>query len=180
MREERNGRGERERRGGRGRGREGGERETTHFLMESISCVILSNSWMAEKSLPNPALSPPPAEPEEVGVDQVTEVLEAEEAAVGIKVPPPHPLAAELEEGAELEGVVDGGGSVTLPLREGGTMAGVSSSGMSFFRTFSAIRYMARANCSALRRPVFSMSHRFLGEGMREEREIDCSGVAQY
>ena len=51
-------------------------------------------------------------------------------------------------------------GGVASFRREGGIIAGVSSVGSSLPRTFSAMMYMARANCSAFSRPVFSMSHR--------------------
>ena len=49
-------------------------------------------------------------------------------------------------------------------LKDGGIMAGVSSLGRGFPRTFSATRNMANANCSALRRPVLEMSQRFLSK----------------
>ena len=52
---------------------------------------------------------------------------------------------------------------------DGGIMFGGSSlEGGSFPRTFSAIRYMARANCSALSLPLFCTSQRFLGSRGRE------------
>ena len=116
---------------------------------------------MAEKSLPNPAISFPPAVA--VGVVSVTDVVPM---VVGINVAPwPHPLGvgtAEVLEAVSEDATDVAGGTVTFPLREGGTMATVSSLGISFFRTFSAMRYMARANCSAFSFPFFSMSHRFL------------------
>ena len=101
---------------------------------------------------------------------QVTEVLLVEEVMDGTC--PAHKLA-ELDEMLEVLGGVaeeeEGGGAETgggmtliLPLREGGIMAGVRSSGMSFLRTFSAMRYIASANCSAFSLPFFSMSHKFL------------------
>ena len=67
------------------------------------------------------------------------------------------------------EAAPDGG---DFPLREGGIMLGASSVGSSFPRTFSAMRNIARANCSALSLPLFCESHRFLDrhkkKGVRE------------
>ena len=127
---------------------------------------------MAEKSLPNPDTSvPTPAAAvlalvlEELGVAQVMEVLDTEDTEE--KVDPPHVLSALPTLTEVLEGVaavlVMAAAGLTFPRREGGIMACVSPSGMSFLRTFSAMRYMARANCSAFRRPFFSISHKFLG-----------------
>lgn len=66
------------------------------------------------------------------------------------------------EEEEEEDGVEEEGG--TFPRRDGGIIAAVSSFGTSFWRTFSAMRYMASANCSAFSLPVFSMSHKFLNQ----------------
>lgn len=130
---------------------------------------------MAEKSLPNPnpPLSPLPDEligaPHAldvvvVDVDKATmdptpwlfvtkpDKLVEEEAVVAVEV-------VTLEVGVVKEAATD---AAYVCLKDGGIMAGVSSLGRGFPLTFSATRNMARANCSALRRPVLEMSHRFL------------------
>lgn len=115
---------------------------------------------MAEKSLPNPtSILSFTDEAEEVGVVHVTDVIDAcphevDELAIV--------ASAALMEEEEEEGEGEWEEGVALPLREGGTMSGVNSLGTSFLRTFSAMRYMARANCSAFSLPFFSMSHKFL------------------
>lgn len=123
---------------------------------------------MAEKSVLNPfkALSVG-AEPVDVAqaldrppplVDEIDDVI-CSQAVDGT-------VAEETERtgvgSAEEEEEEDGGGSLIFPRRDGGIMATVSTSGISFLRTFSATRYMARANCSAFSRPVLSMSHKYL------------------
>ena len=127
--------------------------------------MMLSSSWMAEKSVLNPFIS------RSGGAEEVAHALSRGSSLVGVRddVICTHSLvvmAAEVTELRGAEAVTDeeeeGGGALILPLSEGGIMAAVISWGMSFFRTFSAIRYMARANCSELRRPFPSKSHKFL------------------
>ena len=60
----------------------------------------------------------------------------------------------------EVGGVAAAGGD--FPRSDGGIMEGVSSPGRSLPRTFSAMRNMASANCSALSFPLFCVSHKFL------------------
>ena len=117
---------------------------------------------MAEKSLPKPMTTFPPPP---VSVETVVEVHAlVEEVRVPLVVTRgalcPHVLVALATEADVV--VEEVAGRVTLPLREGGIMAAVRTLGGSFLRTFSAMRNMARANCSALRRPFFSMSLRVL------------------
>lgn len=58
-------------------------------------------------------------------------------------------------------GLVIGG---DFPRRVGGIILGASSVGSSLPRTFSAMRNIARANCSAFNLPFFCVSQRFLQE----------------
>ena len=145
---------------------------------------------MAEKSLPNPSVTLPPLacpgstspaagtgtgvmgpkaeEMEGLAVMEGRRVMEEEEeegrreVAEGVA----GSVADEMEE-AEKEGGMGwtdatGADKGVFPLREGGTMLGASSVGSSLPRTFSAMRCMARANCSAFSLPSFRVSHRFL------------------
>ena len=126
--------------------------------MASTSFEMLSNSWMAEKSLPKP--NPAASLDREEGATPVTDAV-----AMATLAEREEAWFEEATVAEDVEGVGTGEVAVrgsVLFLRDGGTMAGVSSFGTSFLRTFSAIRYMARANCSAFSLPFFSMSHRFL------------------
>ncbi len=125
--------------------------------------MMLSSSWIAEKSVLNPfiALS--------VGLELLGGASEMDTPPPFIPandgVSSPQALDVVLEEvirGVGPEGEEEEEGAFIFPLSERGIMAAVSSRGMSFLRTFSAMRYMANANCSEFRRPVFSMSHRLL------------------
>ena len=140
--------------------------------MVSISLLMLSNSWIAEKSVLNPFIALSVGVRLLVGVVHALEILPLPFTDNRDVVCPQMSvvMATEVMElrGAgnnDVVGVVvseGGGGALTLPRSDGGIIAAVSSCGMSFFRTFSAMRYIARANCSELRRPFFSMSHKFL------------------
>ncbi len=121
--------------------------------MVSTSFEMVSSSMMDEKSLPNP----PPSSPvvamgspiKLVGVvDHAVDVLEADVAmATDVAIATPGALQAgdaQLEAAELCVGVLLGG--VVCFRSAGGIMAGVSSVGTSFPRTFSAIKNMASAN----------------------------------
>ena len=97
----------------------------------------------------------------------------AEEDEVGKTESGAAPLAGEDREEVEAD---DGICWLTVggdfPRTEGGIMMGDSSLGSSFPRTFSAMRNMARANCSAFSLPLFRVSHRFL-RGDAGKHKID-------
>ena len=68
-------------------------------------------------------------------------------------------------------GLVIGG---DFPRRVGGIILGASSVGSSLPRTFSAMRNIARANCSAFNLPFFCVSQRFLQDrDTKTYRRID-------
>ena len=72
---------------------------------------------------------------------------------------------ADVLGGTEVAGVVVevvGRATVCCLRTEGGIMLEVSSLGRSLPRTFSAIRNIANANCSAFSLPFFRTSHKFL------------------
>ena len=137
--------------------------------MESISLPMLSKSLMALKSLLNPESAPKPEPPNpnaDLAVTLVVEISESEE--VGGAERPAMLLRSELDigkngvtdvlVGAEVVGVAaeDVGVATVCCLRsEGGIMLAVSSLGTSLPRTFSAIRNIAKANCSAFSLPFF-------------------------
>lgn len=144
---------------------------STHFLMLSISFVMLSSSLMAEKSLPNPnpfsSLVPLFFE-DVMDAPHMLDVVVVDVAMVSDN-PVPRLAVAKLDTlvGAEEAtptpevGVVEMDAAYAF-LKEGGIIAGVSSFGRGFPLTLSATRNMASANCSALSRPVLEMSQRFL------------------
>ena len=140
--------------------------------MLSISLVMLSSSLMAEKSLPNPnplpLLSPPFSE-DVMAAPHALDVVVVDVAMVAVN-PVPRLAVAKLETlvGAEETTLTPEVGMAEMDdayafLKEGGIIAGVRSFGRGFPLTFSATRNMASANCSALSRPVFEISQRFLG-----------------
>ena len=128
---------------------------------------------MAEKSLPNPNPSLSPLPDELIGAPHALDVVVVDVDMATIDPTPwlivakPDKLVEE-EEAVEADtpevGVVEEAATdaAYVCLKVGGIMAGVSSLGRGFPLTFSATRNMASANCSALRRPVFEMSQRFL------------------
>lgn len=134
----------------------------THFLMLSTSLEIVSSSLMEEKSLPKPPTSSAAmllAVPVNVGFDHAVDTFAKLVATVTL-------IPASLVEDASNEavflhlrgpagtddptlcvGVSKGELVCDWGLRsDGGIMAGVSSLGTSFPRTFSAMRNIARAN----------------------------------
>ena len=135
---------------------------------------------MAEKSLPNPnpPLSPLPDEligaPHALDVVVVDVDMATIDSTPWLFVAKPDKLvdkeekavaAVTLEVGVVEEVATD---AAYVCLKDGGIMAGVSSLGRGFPLTLSATRNMASANCSALRRPVFEMSQRFLKNKLKE------------
>ena len=104
-------------------------------------------------------------------------------AGVGRNVGVATPVADEREEEECDEGIAwPGGGMVAeggdFPRREGGIMLGASSIGRSLPRTFSAMRYMAKANCSAVSLPRFCVSHKVLNREMNMSSTYMYSGIA--
>ena len=140
----------------------------THFLILSISLLILSNSLMAEKSLPKPNPVSPPlllssfaeamGAPQALDVVVVEVTMDAVNPAPWLDVAKPDTLVDDIV-ALEVDVAFD---ARYVFLKLGGIMAGVRSLGRGFPRTFSATKNMASANCSALSRPVFEMSQRFL------------------
>lgn len=141
--------------------------DVTHFWMESISLAMWSRSLMALKSLLNPESAPKSPNPNAaLAVTLVVEVPESEEVGgaeravmllksgvdIGRSDVTDELVGAEVV-GVAAEGV--GGATVCCLRSEGGIMLAVSSLGTSLPRTFSAIRNMARANCSAFSLPFF-------------------------
>ena len=153
---------------------------------------------MEEKSLPNPVPLPPLAGPDSTlpagtgatgpnaddtergGAFDVmvgSRGMEEEEEEVGKREVVEGVAGTEEREEDEKEGgrawpdgaATDDSGD--FPLREGGIMLGASSVGSSFPRTFSAMRYIARANCSTFSLPFFCESHRFLERQRRKEKD---------
>ena len=127
---------------------------------------------MAEKSLPNPNPPLSPLSDELIGAPHTLDVVVVDVATIDptpwLIVAKPDKLVEEEEEAVTVVtlevGVVeeDTRDAAYVCLKDGGIIAGVSSLGRGFPLTFSATRNMASANCSALRRPVFEMSQRFL------------------
>lgn len=142
--------------------------------MLSISLVMLSNSLMAEKSLPNPNPPLSPLPDEMIGAPHALDVVVVDAPVATIDPTPeltvakPDKLVEEEEEEAAAATLEVGVGeeaatdAAYVCLKDGGIMARVSSLGRGFPLTFSATRNMASANCSALRRPVLEISQRFL------------------
>ena len=168
-----------------------------YFLTPVISWVSVSSSLMAEKSLPNPVSLSPLAGPDSTlpagtgatgpnaddterggaldGMVGSTGMEEEEEEEGRREVAEGVPETEEREEEEKEGGRAWPDGAATddvgdFPLREGGIMLGASSVGSSFPRTFSAMRCIARANCSTFSLPLFCESHRFL-ERQRQKRE---------
>ena len=99
----------------------------------------------------------------------------AEEDEVGRTESGAAPLAVKVRDEVEAD---DGICWLTVggdfPRTDGGIMMGDSSFGSSFPRTFSAMRNMARANCSAFSLPLFRVSHRFLwGDAGRHKKSLE-------
>ena len=141
----------------------------TYFLMLSISLEILSRSFIAEKSLPKPNpispfsllsfLAEAIGAPHALDVVVVDVAVETVDPAPRLAVTKPDTLV-EADEATPKVGVADIAAYAFL--KEGGTIAGVISLGRGFPRTLSDTMNMASANCSALSRPVFEISQRFL------------------
>ena len=110
---------------------------------------------MAEKSDPKPKGGPVSA----ALVDEATAVVRGTDVVLDTVLVS---VGVGMREDGEGVGEVEVGGwaeeeakSCCCFLREGGIILGGSSLGGSFPRTFSAMRYMASANCSAFSLPVF-------------------------
>ena len=165
-------------------------RAATYLRMPSISLEMLSSSMMAEKSVSKPpadgAAVPFTAAEEplapSVGVsfrsnravctvavaDADGKVIEEVVGRVQAVVAMVEVGVVQLElSGAREEEEEDVGrrGGACCFRSDGGIILGASSVGAPFPRTFSAMRNMASANCSALSLPTFSKSHKFLQVG---------------
>ena len=126
---------------------------------------------MDEKSLPNPNPALSPLLDEIIGAPHALDVVVVDVSRATIDPAPwltvAKPDILVEEEAAPEVGVVEvavANEAAYACLKDGGIMARVSSLGRGFPLTFSATRNMASANCSALRRPVFDMSQRFLNK----------------
>lgn len=120
--------------------------------MDSISLEMESSSLIAVKSF---------AKPVWVGVAPLVEVIAVAMEVVVVMGGGGGVWAIGGVETA-LVGVTDRWIWGCFFRSDGGTMLGASSFGGSFPLTFSAMRNIANANCSALSFPLLSMSHSVL------------------